>query len=142
MVKSLFWWTTMSMSQQRTYFSSMGMSTLMRLSTGSSESNRSASASCGTPTKRRHFKTSGFKTSGFKTYGFKTSGLKTSCLQNVRFQNNRFQNVWFQNVRLQNVLFTTERQVYKMSGLQNVQFLNLLYLLNKKYRNCQVCIPN
>ena len=38
--------------------------------------------------------------------------------QNVRFQNVRFQNVRFQNVR--NVRFT-KRQVYKMSGLQNVR---------------------
>jgi hypothetical protein len=66
--------------------------------------------------------------------------------QNVRFQNVRFQNVWFQNVRFQNVRFT-KPQVYKTSGFkssawfQNVQFLNLIYLLNKKYRNCQVCIP-
>jgi hypothetical protein len=43
-------------------------------------------------------KTSGFKTSGFKTSGFKTS--ETLGLQNVRF---------------------TKRQVYKMSGLQNVR---------------------
>jgi hypothetical protein len=46
--------------------------------------------------------------------------LKTSCLQNVRFK---------------------KMSGFKTSGLQNVQFLNLLYLLNKKYRNCQVCIP-
>ncbi len=38
--------------------------------------------------------------------------------QNVRFKNVRFQNVWFQNVW--NVRFT-KRQVYKMSGLQNVR---------------------
>jgi hypothetical protein len=54
------------------------------------------------------------KTSGFKTSGFKTSGFKTSGLQNVRFQN-----IWF----------------------QNVQFLNLINLFNKKFRNCQACIP-
>jgi hypothetical protein len=41
---------------------------------------------------------SGFKTSGFKTSSFKTS--ETSGLQNVSF---------------------TKRQVYKMSGLQNVR---------------------
>ncbi len=43
-------------------------------------------------------KTSGFKTSGFKTSGFKTS--ETPGLHNVSF---------------------TKRQVYKMSGLQNVR---------------------
>ncbi len=69
--------------------------------------------------------------------------------QNVGFQNVRFQNVWFQNVQFQNVMFI-ERQVYKTSGLQNVrfqnvwfqnvQFKNFIYLLNKRDRNCQVCI--
>jgi hypothetical protein len=59
---------------------------------------------------------SGFKASGFKTSGFKTSGFKTSGLQNVRF---------------------TKRQVSK----RLVSKFNI-YLLNKKYRNCQVCIPN
>ncbi len=44
----------------------------------------------------------------------KRQAYKTSGLQNVRIQN-----VWF----------------------QNVQFFNLIYSLNKKYRNCQVCIP-
>ncbi len=48
-------------------------------------------------------KTSGFKTSGFKTSGFKTSGFKTS-----------------ETSGLLNVSFT-KRQVYKMSGLQNVR---------------------
>jgi hypothetical protein len=33
----------------------------------------------------------------------------------------------------------TKRQVSKR-WFQNVQFLNLVYLLNKKYRNCQICI--
>jgi hypothetical protein len=65
--------------------------------------------------------------------------------QNVSFQNVRFQNVWFQNVRFKNVRFT-KRQVYKTSGLQMSGFktsgfkTSNLYLLNKKYRNCQVCI--
>ncbi len=40
----------------------------------------------------------------------------------------------------------SKRQAYKTSGLQNirfqnVQFLNLIYLLNKKFRNCHICIP-
>jgi hypothetical protein len=61
-------------------------------------------------------KTSGFKTSGFKTSGFKTSGFKTSGLQNVRF---------------------TKRQVSKRL-VSKRQFLNFIYLLNKKYRNFQV----
>jgi hypothetical protein len=45
----------------------------------------------------------------------------------------------------------SKHQVYKTSGLQNVrfqivwfqdvQFVNFIYLLNKNYGNCQVCIP-
>jgi hypothetical protein len=77
----------------------------------------------------------------------------------VHPQSVRFHNVWFQNVRFQNVRFS-KCQVYKTSGfkmsgfktfgfktsieikkLQYVQFLNLIYLLNKKYGKCRVCIP-
>ncbi len=70
----------------------------------------------GTPTKRQ------VKMSGFKTSGFRTSGFKTSGLQNVRF---------------------TKRQVSKrlVSKRPVFKFDILIYLLNKKYRNCQVCIP-
>ncbi len=56
----------------------------------------------------------------------------------VNPQNVRFQNVWFQNVRFQNFRFT-KRQVSKHL-VSKIQFLYLIYLLNKKYRKCQVCI--
>ncbi len=52
--------------------------------------------------------------------------------QNVRFQNVRFQNVCFQNIRFQNVRFT-KRQVSKHL-VSKRPVLNLIYLLNKKYR--------
>ncbi len=53
------------------------------------------------------------------TYNFvEVSGHNLVHPQNVRFQNVRFQNVRFPNVW--NVRFT-KRQVYKMSGLQNVR---------------------
>ncbi len=68
----------------------------------------------GTPTKRQVSKRQVSKRLVSKRPVSKRQVYKTSGLQNVRFQN-----VWF----------------------QNVQFLNLIYLLNKKYRNCQVCIP-
>ena len=64
----------------------------------------------GTPTKRQVSKRQVSKRDVSFT---KRQVYKTSDLQNVRFPN-----VWF----------------------QNVQFLNFIYLLNKKYRNCQVCI--
>jgi hypothetical protein len=68
----------------------------------------------GTPTKRQVSKRQVSKRPVSKRLVSKRQVYKTSVLQNVRFQN-----VWF----------------------QNVQFLNLIYLLNKKYGNCQVCIP-
>ncbi len=68
----------------------------------------------GTPTKRQVSKRQVSKRLVSKRPVSKHQVYKTSGLQNVRFQN-----VWF----------------------QNVQFLNLLYLWNKKYRNCQVSIP-
>ncbi len=66
----------------------------------------------GTPTKRQVSKSQVSKRLVSKR--LKRQVYKTSGLQNVRFQN-----VWF----------------------QNVQFLNFIYLYNKKYRNCQLCIP-
>ncbi len=73
----------------------------------------------GTPTKRQVSKRQVSKRLVSKCPVSKRQVYKTSGLQNVRFQNVWFQNVWF----------------------QNVTFLNLIYLLNKKYWNCQVCIP-
>jgi hypothetical protein len=68
----------------------------------------------GTPTKRPVSKRQVSKRLVSKRPVSKHQIYKTSGLQNVRFQN-----VWF----------------------QNVQFLNFIYLLNEKYRNCQVSIP-
>ncbi len=67
----------------------------------------------GTPTKRQVSKRQVSKCLVSKRPVSRRQVYKTSGLQNVRFQN-----VWF----------------------QNVQFLNFIYLINKKYRNCQVCI--
>ncbi len=67
----------------------------------------------GTPTKRQVSKRLVSKLLVSKRLVSKRLVYKTSGLQNFRFQNVRF---------------------------QNVQFLNLLYLFNKKYRNCQVSI--
>jgi hypothetical protein len=68
----------------------------------------------GPPTKRQVSKRQVSKRLVSKRPVLKRQVYKTSGLQNVRFQN-----VWF----------------------QHVQYLNLIYLLNKKDRNCQVCIP-
>ncbi len=68
----------------------------------------------GTPTKRQVSKRQVSKRRVSKRPVLKRQVYKTSGLQNVRFQN-----VW----------------------VQNVQFLNFIHLLNKKYRNCQACIP-
>ncbi len=67
----------------------------------------------GTPTKRQVSKRQVSKRLVSKRPVSKRQVYKSSGLQNVRFQN-----VWFQNVK----------------------FLNFINLLNKKYRNCQVCI--
>ncbi len=64
-------------------------------------------------------KTSGFKTSGFKRLVSKCLVSKRQVYKTSGLQNVRFQNVWF----------------------QNVEFKIFINLLNKKYRNCQVCIP-
>jgi hypothetical protein len=68
----------------------------------------------GTPTKRQVSKRQVSKRLVSKSPVSKRQVYKTSGLQNVRFQN-----VWF----------------------QNVQFLKSIYLINKKYRNCQVSMP-
>ncbi len=68
----------------------------------------------GTPTKRQVSKRQVSKRLVSKRPVSKRQVYRTPGLQNVRFQNVCF---------------------------QNVQFFNFIYLLNKKYRNCQVCIP-
>jgi hypothetical protein len=74
------------------------------------------SYSNGTPTKRQVSKRQVKKKCLVsKRSVSKRQVYKTSGLQNIRFQNVWFQNVWF-------------------------QILNFKYLLNKKYRDCQVCI--
>ena len=82
----------------------------------------------GTPTKRHVTKRQVAKRPVSKRPVSKRQVYKTSGLH-VRLQTVRFQNVKFQNVH--------RDKSFKTSSF----FYLIYYFLNKKYRNCQVCIP-
>jgi hypothetical protein len=109
----------------------------------------------GTPTKRQVSKRQVSKCLVSKRPVSKRQADKMSGFQNVRFIKCQ---VYKRQVskrqvskRLVSKRLVSKRQADKMSGFQNVrfqnvwfqnvQFLNFIYLLNKKYRNCQVCTP-